>query len=112
MAKKKPKFPLYYETKHKRKRFSQKERRFIYEKYDYKCNECMKDLGKGTKEKRVLDHIIPLSQLGSNKLSNIQLLCFECDRKKGSKVKPYAVKKRMKDLLDKEERRKRGKRKK
>jgi len=108
MAKRKPKFPLLYEVKHKRKRFSQKEREIIYKRYDYKCNECFKDLSVGTRRKRVLDHIIPLSQLGSNKLSNIQLLCIECDKRKGSKVRPYAVKKRMEELLKKQEDRKRG----
>ena len=45
-----------------------------------KCVEC------GSKEKLEYDHIIPVSEGGSNTERNIQLLCEKCNRQKAAKV--------------------------
>lgn len=47
-----------------------------------KCLAC------GKKEVTV-DHIVPVSKGGSNKLSNLQPLCFSCNASKGAKVMNY-----------------------
>lgn len=48
----------------------------------YKCVFC----GRGAKQVQLeVDHIIPFSKGGSNDLSNLQTLCFECNRGKGSR---------------------------
>lgn len=36
-----------------------------------------------------LDHILPISQGGENKLSNLQTLCKSCNSKKGTKYKDF-----------------------
>jgi 5-methylcytosine-specific restriction endonuclease McrA len=36
-----------------------------------------------------VDHVIPLSRGGNNKISNIQMLCWECNTRKGARVFDY-----------------------
>jgi 5-methylcytosine-specific restriction endonuclease McrA len=48
----------------------------------YKCVFC----GRGVKQVQLeVDHILPFSKGGSNDLSNLQTLCFDCNRGKGSR---------------------------
>jgi 5-methylcytosine-specific restriction endonuclease McrA len=48
----------------------------------YKCVFC----GRGAKQVQLeVDHIIPFSKDGSNDLSNLQTLCFDCNRGKGTR---------------------------
>lgn len=83
--------------KHKRKSFSKDERLFVFKRDNYTCQLCGKDLTELPTE-RILDHKIPLSQLGSNKLTNIWLLCSGCDKNKKSEVLPCAIEARLKEL--------------
>lgn len=55
----------------------------VFKRDGYKCKEC----GKG-KEQSVLhaDHIVPVSQGGSDELSNLQTLCAECNLAKSNKA--------------------------
>jgi 5-methylcytosine-specific restriction endonuclease McrA len=53
---------------------------FVWNRDDGKCVKC------GSKKKLEYDHIIPLSQGGSNTARNIQLLCESCNRSKGAKI--------------------------
>ena len=48
--------------------------------FNYRCVNC------GTDKNLTIDHIIPLSKGGSNKISNIQPLCGLCNSKKSNKL--------------------------
>lgn len=58
-------------------------RQYVFERNKYQCQSC----GKQQKETDLtIDHIIPLARGGSNDISNLQTLCFCCNRKKTDKV--------------------------
>jgi hypothetical protein len=67
--------------KQKRKRFSKIFKTKIYERDNYECQRCSKNLFNDAKN-RVIDHKIPLSKGGGNSESNLWLLCNDCDKKK------------------------------
>lgn len=85
---------------HNRKRFSKSEREFIFKRDNYICQLCKKDLYLYP-HKRILDHKVPLSQLGSNDFTNIWLLCDECDKNKKSEILPSVIKERLLFLQNK-----------
>ena len=37
----------------------------------------------GSRENLEIDHVVPLARGGSNRLENLQLLCQDCNRRKG-----------------------------
>lgn len=39
----------------------------------------------GSNEKLQIDHIIPIEKAGKNEISNVQILCFKCNRIKSNK---------------------------
>lgn len=55
----------------------------VFKKYDYKCVECG-----ATKEdcRLEIDHIIPVSRGGSDELSNLQVLCKDCNSAKSNRI--------------------------
>jgi len=89
---------------HKRKIFSKTDREYIFKRDNYICQLCEKDLSELPHE-RVLDHKIPLSQLGSNEMKNIWLLCNNCDKNKKSNILPELIKERLNKLQNDTKRR-------
>lgn len=62
-----------------RRKFSDIEKKSVYAQYNGKCAIC----GKAVKYKRMtIDHIVPLSQGGTNEYKNLQLACHSCNRMK------------------------------
>lgn len=57
--------------------------RAIREFYDHTCLKCSK------KPATSPDHVIPLADGGTNTRSNIQLLCTQCNKRKGAKHTDY-----------------------
>lgn len=54
-------------------------RKYVFERDKYQCQSC----GKKQNETNLnIDHIIPLARGGSNDISNLQTLCFQCNSKK------------------------------
>jgi len=53
---------------------------FVWRRDQGRCVKC------GSKKNLEFDHIIPISEGGSNSERNIQLLCQECNRKKSNKI--------------------------
>lgn len=51
----------------------------LLHKYKFKCCEC------GCKDNLTIDHIIPVSNGGSDEITNLQILCKSCNSKKGNK---------------------------
>jgi hypothetical protein len=53
---------------------------FVWQRDQGKCVEC------GVREALEFDHIIPISEGGSSTERNVQLLCSQCNKKKGARV--------------------------
>lgn len=70
-------------NKNKRSRhISQSVRVSVLHRDQYKCIFC----GRSSSEVKLeVDHILPFSKGGSNDMSNLQTLCFDCNRGKGAR---------------------------
>jgi len=64
----------------RRERISDSVRLFVWQRDQGKCVKC------GSVEKLEFDHIIPVIKGGSNTERNIQLLCEQCNRSKGTSI--------------------------
>src|SRR3989338_8871025 len=64
----------------KRERIPESVRLFVWQRDEGQCVKC------GSREKLEFDHIIPISEGGSNTERNIQLLCETCNREKGKNL--------------------------
>lgn len=54
-------------------------RKYILQRDNYQCQSC----GKNTTQTQLnIDHIIPLATGGSNDISNLQVLCHQCNQQK------------------------------
>lgn len=58
-------------------------RKFIFKRDLHKCLKCKNS------NKLTLDHIIPISKGGENKIFNLQTLCTSCNSKKRDTFKDY-----------------------
>ena len=58
-------------------------RDWVLTTYGNACLSC------GSKKNIELDHIMPISRGGKNKLSNLQPLCKKCNTSKGAKTEDY-----------------------
>ena len=54
-------------------------REYVFKRNNYQCQSCGKNKQQA---KLTIDHIIPLAKGGSNDMSNLQTLCFKCNRQK------------------------------
>ena len=63
---------------------SLKKRTAVLERDNYTCQMCGKNRYDGVKLE--VDHIIPVSKGGSDNMSNLQTLCFDCNRGKSNKI--------------------------
>ncbi len=60
--------------------FSDSDKQFVYERQKGLCKGCKEKLPLKTLE---MDHIIPYSRGGTDKPSNLQMLCGSCNKSKG-----------------------------
>lgn len=58
-------------------------REFIFKRDNYKCLKCEKDFS------LTIDHIVPVSRNGVNRLYNLQTLCRGCNSSKGTNIIDY-----------------------
>jgi 5-methylcytosine-specific restriction endonuclease McrA len=77
---------VYEEREYQTGLFSTQTRRYVI---GYKCKGCRRVFDLDIME---VDHIYPQSRRGSDRPSNLQLLCPVCNRKKGSKVRKTSTK--------------------
>ena len=85
-------------------------REYLLQKYSYTCVYCQKCAfrnNKSTGLKLEIDHVVPRSKGGSDRVNNLVLACHRCNQNKGNrslheflKIKP-AVLKRVQDSLGK-----------
>ena len=68
----------------KRRMFSEFEKQSIASNYDYKCENCRKNLVERDFD---IDHKIPIANGGKNSIDNLQPLCRSCHKIKSSKEK-------------------------
>lgn len=54
-------------------------RKYVLQRNSYQCQSCGK---KNTEAQLNIDHIISLAKGGSNDISNLQVLCSQCNQKK------------------------------
>lgn len=69
-----------------RGRVSNEMRRKIYERDNYRCRCC------GRRQNEVdleIDHIVPIAKGGKSTLDNLQTLCAECNKRKGTTIHRY-----------------------
>lgn len=66
-------------TERKRRPWTRVERRIALRRDGYRCRMC------GSPDDLELDHIIPFSKGGPCHLDNIQVLCSDCNKRKGAK---------------------------
>ena len=85
-------------------------REYLLQKYQYTCVYCNVGAfknGKGDSIKLEIDHVVPKSKGGSDRVNNLVLACHECNQKKGNQSledflkNKHAVLKRVQDGLKK-----------
>ena len=73
-------------TKEQRALMTSKLRQAIKERDNYTCKYCGNSTTKEPNLLLEIDHIIPVAKGGCTEESNLQTLCWKCNRQKGSKV--------------------------
>ena len=71
---------ILFDEEHKRPYIPQDVVGSVYMRDGGRCCEC------GSKKNLQLDHIIPFAKGGSSEPENLQLLCRECNQKKGDRI--------------------------
>lgn len=73
-------------VKEQRTLMTKKLREFIKERDNYTCCNCGNSIHKEPNLLLEIDHIVPVSKGGETKESNLQTLCWKCNRAKSDKV--------------------------
>ncbi|MEW4329177.1 HNH endonuclease signature motif containing protein [Rossellomorea marisflavi] len=73
----------YFRKSGIRKKYPKSVRDGLLIQQDFKCNICGKDIGTNKSE---LDHIIPWDYVGDEIADNLQLLCCNCNERKGKSI--------------------------
>ncbi|MBD2612379.1 MAG: HNH endonuclease [Nostoc sp. ZfuVER08] len=60
-------------------------KKYVWQRDKYQCRSCGKT---ATETNLTIDHIIPLARGGQNDISNLQTLCFTCNRQKTDRIDP------------------------
>lgn len=71
---------IIFDEEHKRPYIPQEVVGYVYMRDGGRCCEC------GTTKNLQIDHIIPFAKGGSSEPENLQLLCKECNQKKGDRL--------------------------
>lgn len=71
---------ILFDEDHKRPYIPQEVVGYVYMRDGGRCREC------GSTKNLQLDHIIPIAKGGSSEADNLQLLCRECNQKKGNRI--------------------------
>ena len=79
----KPYHEKFGENEHRRRKISDKKKRTVLSIHGAYCLCC------GIDENITMDHIVPLSRGGSDKIDNLQPLCGSCNKKKKDKIIDY-----------------------
>lgn len=74
-------------SKEQRALMTSKLRQTIKERDRFTCNKCGNSIYKESNLLLEIDHIVPISKGGKTVESNLQVLCWRCNRKKGNKLK-------------------------
>ena len=75
---------ICWQSQRRRKHYSPKVRKMIYDKADGRCALCGRKI---TLSEMTIDHIVPLDQNGKNCINNLQSTCYACNQFK-SNIKP------------------------
>ncbi|WP_419552025.1 HNH endonuclease [Candidatus Poriferisodalis sp.] len=67
-------------TAARRERIPDEVRAIVFERDSGRCQKC------GSQDDLEYDHIIPVAKGGGNSVNNIQILCADCNRRKGSSI--------------------------
>jgi endogenous inhibitor of DNA gyrase (YacG/DUF329 family) len=57
-----------------------------FERDNYRCQTCGKDIRENIRFPGEAHHIVPISEGGSNKLENLRTLCYDCHKKEHSRI--------------------------
>lgn len=75
-----------YNSKKQRNLMTTELRKSVLEKYNYTCCKCGNSIYKEPNLLLEVDHIVPVAKGGKTTLSNLQVLCWKCNRTKGDKI--------------------------
>ena len=72
---------ICWQSQRRRKHYSPKVRKMIYDKADGRCALCGRKI---TLSEMTIDHIVPLNRNGENSVNNLQCACYACNQFKSN----------------------------